>query len=142
MRLEEERELIAKRPDVWALLAAPEHLADWWPGYTTVRPDRRGLAAGARWQVVRGALPGLIRKPGGEGLVVVTAVEPETHFGWRDVQQGFAADIRLEPAAEGHTLAVLTVEAPWWRLIVEGIRPLPRRALGRLHALQQTAASL
>src|SRR3981081_405953 len=76
MRIEEQRELLATRGDVWNLLAEPHHLSDWWPGYTTIRPDRRGLAEGARWQIVRGSAPGLLRRPGGEGLIVVTAVEP------------------------------------------------------------------
>ena len=54
VRIEAQTELIATRRDVWALLAEPQHLADWWPAYATIRPDRRGLAEGARWQVVRG----------------------------------------------------------------------------------------
>jgi uncharacterized protein YndB with AHSA1/START domain len=130
------------RGDVWSLLAEPRHLSDWWPGYTTVRPDRRGVAEGARWQVVRSDAPGLLRRPGGEGTIVVTTVEPGLRLGWRDVQQSFDADLRLEPAADGHTRALLTVEAPWWRVIAEGLRTTPRQALARLHALCQTAASL
>ena len=54
VRIEAETELLATRPDVWALLAEPDHLADWWAGYASIRPDRRGLAEGARWKVVRG----------------------------------------------------------------------------------------
>ncbi len=142
MRIEAQTELIAAPADVWALLSEPYHLSDWWPGYTTVRPDRRGLAEGARWEVARGTAPRLIRRSGGEGLVVVTAVEPPIRFGWRDLQQGFVAEIRLEPAPAGHTRATLTVEAPWWRLVVEELRPTPRRALARLRALCQTAATL
>jgi uncharacterized protein YndB with AHSA1/START domain len=142
VRIEAERELIAPRGDVWALLAEPHHLSDWWPGYMSIRPDRRGLAEGARWQVVRGNSPGLLRRPGGEGLVVIAAVEPEQRLAWRDVQQGFTAEIRLEPAPDGNTRAALIIEAPAWRLVVEGLRPTPRQALARLHALCQTAASL
>lgn len=133
---------MAIRGDVWELLAEPRHLADWWPGYTTIRPDRRGLAEGARWQVVRSHAPGLLRRPGGEGLIVITKVEPGLRFAWHDVQQGFEADIRLEPAREGNTRATLVVEAPGWRIVAEGLRSLPRQALARLHALCQTAASL
>lgn len=133
---------MAIRGDVWELLAEPRHLADWWPGYTTIRPDRRGLAEGARWQVVRSHAPGLLRRPGGEGLIVVTKVEPGQRFAWHDIQQAFDADIRLEPAPEGNTRASLVVEAPGWRVVAEGLRSLPRQALARLHALCQTAASL
>lgn len=103
MRIEATNELLALRDDVWALLAEPRHLSDWWPGYSTIRPDRRGLAEGARWEVARSNAPGLLRRPGGEGIVVVISVEPGRRFAWRDLQQGFAAEIRLEPAPEGNT---------------------------------------
>jgi len=142
VRIEAQRELLAIRGDVWKLLAEPHHLSDWWPGYITIRPDRLGLAEGARWQVVRGNAPGLLRRPGGEGLIVVTSVEPGRRFAWRDVQQAFVAEIDLEPASGGNTRATLSLEAPWWRLVVEGLRTEPPKALARLHALCQTAASL
>jgi uncharacterized protein YndB with AHSA1/START domain len=142
VRIEAETELIATRPDAWALLAEPHHLSDWWPGYTSVRPDRRGLAEGARWEVVRGGDVGLLKRPGGEGLIVITAVEPERRLAWQDLQQAFAAEIRLDPAGEGNTRATLVIDASTWRAIAEGLRPLPRKALARLHALCQTAATL
>jgi hypothetical protein len=142
VRIEAQTELIASRLDAWGLLAEPYHLADWWPGYTSVRPDRRGLAEGARWQVVRGGEIGLLRRPGGEGLIVITAVEPERRLAWQDVEQAFTAQIRLEPAAEGNTRATLVIDASAWRAVAEGLRPLPRKALARLHALCQTAATL
>jgi uncharacterized protein YndB with AHSA1/START domain len=142
MRIEEQRELLATRGDVWNLLAEPHHLSDWWPGYTTIRPDRRGLTEGARWQIVRGSAPGLLRRPGGDGLIVVTTVEPGRRFGWRDLQQAFVAEVDLGPATEGHTRATLSLEAPLWRVILEGLRDEPRQALARLHALCQTAATL
>jgi uncharacterized protein YndB with AHSA1/START domain len=140
--MEAQSELVATRPDVWALLVEPEHLADWWPGYASVRPDRRGLAEGARWQVVRGGSIGLLRRPESEGTVVLTAVDPERRLAWHDVQQRFTAELILELAAEGLTRATLTIEAPGTRAILEGLRPLPRQALARLHALCQTAATL
>ena len=61
--------LLAPPADVWALIAEPHHMADWWAGYRAVRPDRRGLAEGARWTVVRSleAGLGLFRKPESEG---------------------------------------------------------------------------
>jgi uncharacterized protein YndB with AHSA1/START domain len=142
LRVEAQNELIAIRRDVWELLAEPRHLADWWPDYSTIRPDRRGLAEGARWQVVRSSTPGLLRRPGGEGMLVITKVEPELRLAWHDLQQDFEAEIRLEPAPEGHTRATLVVEAPTWRIFAEGLRSTPQHALARLHALCQTAASL
>jgi uncharacterized protein YndB with AHSA1/START domain len=142
VRIEADKELIATRPEVWALLAEPRHLSDWWPDYTAIRPDRRGFAKGARWQVVRSNTPGLLRRPGGEGTIVVTTVEPDLQFGWHDLDQHFDAVVRLEPAPSGHTRATLTVNAPPWRIVAEGLRSSPRQALARLHALCQTAATL
>lgn len=140
--MQAQTELVAGRPDVWALLAEPEHLADWWPAYASIRPDRRGLAEGARWQVVRGGSIGLLRRPESVGTLVLTAVEPERRLGWQDIQQRFTADLLLEPATDGMTRATLTIESPGLRAIAEGLRPLPRQALARLHALCQTAATL
>jgi uncharacterized protein YndB with AHSA1/START domain len=142
VRIEAQRELLAPRGDVWLLLAEPRHLSDWWPGYTSIRPDRRGLAPGARWEVVRGGAPGFLQRPGGEGTIVITTVEPDHRLGWRDVQQTFLVDIVIEPAGSGHTHASVSLQASWWRLVAEGLRPLPRHALARLHALCQTAAGL
>ena len=141
MRLQADRELLAPPEDVWALLAEPYHLSDWWPGYTAVRPDRRGLSDGARWTVVRSADPGFLRKPRSEATVVLGPIHRGRSLAWRDPEQGFAAEIRLDPE-NGHTRAYLVLDAPWWRIPVEGLRELPTRALARLHELCQTATSL
>jgi hypothetical protein len=139
---EASRELLAPRTDVWALVAEPYHLPDWWPAYTGVRPDRRGLARGARWHVSRGRAPGLLRRPGAEGVIVITEVAEGLELRWHDVQQRFDAGIRLANAGEGRTLATAYVRGPAWRLLLEGARDLPARALARLHDLCQTAAGL
>ena len=140
--IEAERVLLAPRQDVWALVAEPFHLPDWWPAYTGVKPDRRGLAPNARWQVSRSRAPGLIRRPGGEGLIVITAVEERSALSWHDVAQSLDAGIRLENAGEGRTRATVFVSGPSWRLFMEGARGLPEQALTRLHDLCQTAAAL
>jgi hypothetical protein len=141
VRIEAARRLLASRADVWALLAEPYHLSDWWPGYSTIRPDRRGLAPGARWTVVRSTNPGLLRRPGGEGLIVIESVEPTLALAWRDLEQRFRAEISIA-TADGETDARLSLDAPWWRLFAEGLRSAPEQALARLHALCQTADSL
>jgi hypothetical protein len=141
VQIEAERELLAPPADVWALLAEPHHLSDWWPGYTAIRPDRRGLSRGARWHVVRGRRAGLLRQPGGQGLILITSVADGQQLAWHDVQQQFAATIAIEPYF-GRTRARLTVEAPWWRIRIEGLSGAPGEALSRLHALCQTAAAL
>jgi uncharacterized protein YndB with AHSA1/START domain len=141
MRIEASRRLLAPREDVWALLAEPYHLSDWWPGYTAIRPDRRGLAAGARWTVVRSGSAGFLRRPGGEGMIVIESVDPTLALAWRDLGQSFTVFISIL-SVDGETDAKLSLDAPWWRLFAEGLRSAPDRALARLHALCQTADSL
>jgi hypothetical protein len=141
VRIEASRRLSAPPQDVWALLAEPLHLSDWWPGYATIRPDRRGVAPGARWQVARGESVGLLRRPGASGLIVVSKVDAGRALAWKDVEQDFVAEIRIDPE-NGATKAVVSLDAPWWRIRVEGLRLAPQQALSRLHALCQTAAGL
>lgn len=135
------RELLAPRADVWALVAEPYNLPDWWPAYTGVRPDRLGLAENARWEVHRSASPGFLRRPGGTGLVVVRRVAAGEELSWHDVQQGVDAGLRLVSRGLERTEATAWVDGPWWRLAAEGARTLPRQALLRLHDLCPTAAS-
>ena len=136
------RELLSPREDVWALIAEPFHFPDWWPAYSGVQPDRRGLAGGARWEVARAPRPGFLRRPRGRGLVVISEVVPGRALRWHDVAQGIDAGIRLDDAAPGRTTATVFVEGPLWRLFAEGAHGLPGRALDRLYDLCQTAATL
>jgi hypothetical protein len=140
--IEASRELLAPRADVWALVAEPYHLPDWWPAYTGVQPDRRGLAANARWNVVRGRRPGLLRKPRGQGLIVIKEVAHERLLRWHDVAQRIDAGVRLDVAGPERTLATAFVDGPFWRLYAEGARGLPGEAVARLYDLCQTASTL
>jgi hypothetical protein len=140
--IEATRELLAPRTDVWALVSEPYHLPDWWPAYTGVQPDRRGLAANARWEVVRSRTPGLLRRPRGTGLIVIKEVAQERMFHWHDVAQGIDAGVRLDDAAPGRTRATAFVDGPFWRLLAEGARGLPQQAVVRLYDLCQTASTL
>jgi hypothetical protein len=134
--------LQAPRDDVWALVSEPYHLPDWWPGYQGVTPDRRGLAVNARWAVQRSTSPGLLRRPGGPGLIVLTSVVEGWELRWHDVQQGLDCGVALDNAGTGRTRAVVGVDGRWIRLLLEGARSLPQQALARLQALCQTAAEL
>jgi uncharacterized protein YndB with AHSA1/START domain len=136
------RELLAPRRDVWALVSEPYNLPDWWPAYVGVRPDRLGLAVNARWTVRRADTPGLLRRPGGEGVIVITRVDPTLELAWHDVRQGIDVSLALVNAGEDRTRATVTVTGDWWRLVLEGARSLPKRSLDRLYDLCQTAASL
>ena len=133
--------LVASRGAVWALVAEPYHLPDWWPAYTGVEPDRRGLAEGARWTVLRSRTPGFLRKPRGKGLIVIQRVSPGEELAWLDLSQNVEAGLRLEDEGRG-TRATTFVDGPFWRLLAEGARGLPRLAVARLYDLCQTATSL
>jgi uncharacterized protein YndB with AHSA1/START domain len=135
------RVLVASREDVWALVAEPYHLPDWWPAYSGVEPDRRGLAEGARWTVLRSRTPGFLRKPRGKGLIVIQRVSPGEELAWLDLSQNVEAGLRLEDEGRG-TRATAFVDGPLWRLLAEGARGLPRLAVARLYDLCQTATSL
>jgi uncharacterized protein YndB with AHSA1/START domain len=139
--IEASRVLLAPREDVWALVGEPYHLPDWWPGYTGVEPDRRGLAENARWRVTRSRAPGILRKPAGEGVIVIRRVVPGRELAWHDVAQRLDAGVRLADE-DGRTRASAFVDGPAWRLFVEGARGLPGVAVSRLYDLCQTAATL
>jgi hypothetical protein len=136
------RELLASREDVWAVVAEPYNLPDWWRAYTGVVPDRRGLAVNARWKIVRRRKPGLISRAGSEGLIVITRVEEGLELGFRDVGEGIEALLELASAGPDRTRATISVSAPSWRLYMEGVRKLPRESLANLYDLCQTAAAL
>ena len=135
------RVLLASREDVWAIVAEPYHLPDWWPSYSGVEPDRRGLAEGARWTVLRGRRPGFLRKPGGRGLILLERVRPATELAWLDLAQSIEAGIRLDDEGRD-TRATAFVSGPFWRIYAEGARGLPSLAVARLYDLCQTAEQL
>jgi hypothetical protein len=133
------RELLAPRADVWAFLAEPHHLADWWPHVRGVQPDRRGFAPGARWQVM--ALERLPLLGWREPKVPRTLVvgEIEEHFRWTWHLTGdtpLDVEIRLTAPAADRTLVEIAVRAP----ALAGPRKLARTAAARLYDLVQTAA--
>ena len=142
MRAEASKELLAPRSDVWALLAEPYHLSDWWPGVHAVRPDRRGLAPGARWEVVGPPQPTLFRRANAGGLLVVRRVDPFESVAWHLAAQRLDVEVRLRAAGPERTIATVAIEGPWRPEVLGRPRRLPHEALNRLYALCQTAASL
>jgi hypothetical protein len=138
-RVSAQRELVASRSDVWAFVAEPHHFPDWWPGIAAVRPDRRGFAEGARWEVVGAARPTFLRQAASSGMLQVRAIEPLERFAFYLTGDHLELELRLQAIEDERTRAVLSVEGTFvWGMS----RSLPRRALNRLHALCQTAAEI
>jgi hypothetical protein len=131
-------ELLATPADVWAFLAEPHHFPDWWPNVAFVEPDRRGLAAGARW-VVRSRDSTWFRRADTEDTLLVHVAEPEQRLALELVRAKVRADLVLAEIAPGRTRAELTASGS---ILAGFTRSLARDALERLYDLVQTAADL
>jgi uncharacterized protein YndB with AHSA1/START domain len=127
-----DRVLLAPLDDVWAFLAEPYNLADWWPGISGVEPDRRGLAPGARWKVIGPNAPTYFRRPQASGTLIVLAVVPRERIAFQLSGDRLEADLAIRAVDERSTEASLVVAGPW---LVGLKRAFPRRALDRLHTL-------
>jgi hypothetical protein len=125
------RELLAPREDVWAFLAEPYHLSDWWPAITGVEPDRRGFAPGARWKVQVARRNVLAGPRTVESLVLVQVVEPFERCAWHLLATKTDLEVRLR--ASGRERTVVTVATN---------KGVPGTALRRLYDLVQTAATM
>jgi uncharacterized protein YndB with AHSA1/START domain len=140
-----ERTLLAPVEDVWAFLAEPYRLPDWWPGLGGVQPDRRGMAPGARWTIVGAASradeplrpffgPGMFRRPDAAGTLLVLDAVRGSRLAFQLVNENVTAQIDLSPADENRTTVTLTVEASWGTVR----RSYAKDALRRLYDLVQT----
>jgi hypothetical protein len=141
-----ERTLLAPLEDVWAFIAEPYNLSDWWPGIGGVVPDRRGLAPGARWAIrgsddlsgepLRPLLgPGMFRRPDAAGMLLVTDVTRGTRIAFQLVNERIEAEIALSAVDAARTSVSLSVEAPWATVR----RSYAKDALRRLYDLVQTS---
>ena len=126
--------LRASIEDVWTFLVEPFHLPDWWPGVSGVQPDRRGMAPGARWQVLGPNRPSLLHKPDAAGMLLVLDVVPMRRIAFQLTGQRLDAELELEELEATRTRATLVVDAPF--LTVR--RGFPHQALARLYDLIQT----
>ena len=134
------RELVAACADVWAFLAEPHHLTDWWPRVHGVQPDRRGFATGARWQV-----RAVDRRPlvGGRETkepmtLVIGEVEPLERWTWHLTGRlPLDVEIRLAATAPDRTQVAVAVEASRFA----SPKKLAHAAVDRLYDLVQTAAT-
>ncbi len=92
--------------------------------------------------MIRNTTPGFLRRPEGEGLIVITKVLEGWELRWQDPKQGIEAGVALDNAGTGRTRATTFVSGAWLRLVSEGARNLPETALTRLRDLCQTTAAL
>jgi len=131
------RELLASRNDVWAFVADPYNLPNWWPRLAGVQPDRRGLAPGARWHVQGPNEPSLLRRPEAVGALLVRDVQAPRRLEFHLTGDRLDVELELDDVAADRTRATIQIHGPW---LIGLSRSLPRQVLGRLHSLLQTAA--
>ena len=124
-------ELLAPRADVWAFLAEPYHLSDWWPGITGVEPDRRGFAPGARWKVHASKRNVFVGRRPVETMLLIREVDPYERWTWHLLVPRTDVEIRLRSAGESRTVVTVTTT-----------RRDAQLAVNRLFDLVQTAAEL
>jgi uncharacterized protein YndB with AHSA1/START domain len=124
-------ELLAPREEVWAFLAEPYHLSDWWPGITGVEPDRRGFAPGARWKVLATKRNVFVGPRSTETMLLIREIDPYERWAWHLLNPKTEVEIRLRSLGETRTAATVTVS-----------NRSANAAVKRLYDLVQTAATL
>jgi uncharacterized protein YndB with AHSA1/START domain len=134
-RFAADRTILAPLDDVWAFLAEPYNLADWWPGVSGVEPDRRGLAPGARWKVIGPDRPSYFRRPQMTGTLVVLDVVPRERIAFQLTGDRIDADLTMRAIDAKSTELSLIVDGPF---LIGLRRRFPAEALGRLHSLLRT----
>jgi uncharacterized protein YndB with AHSA1/START domain len=123
-------ELLAPRGDVWAFLAEPYHLSDWWPGITGVEPDRRGFAPGARWKVLATKRNIFAGPRSTETMLLIREIEEYERWTWHLLAPKTDVEIRLQSAGADKTLVTISTN-----------RGSASRAVQRLYDLVQTTAT-
>ena len=124
-----ELELLAPRADVWAFLAQPYHLSDWWPGITGVEPDRRGFAPGARWKVLATKHNILIGRRSVETMLLIREIDEYERWTWHLLEPGTDVEIRVRSVDDDRTAVTVSTS-----------RGSASIAVKRLYDLVQTAA--
>jgi uncharacterized protein YndB with AHSA1/START domain len=124
-------ELLAPRADVWAFLAEPYHLSDWWPGITGVEPDRRGFAPGARWKVLATKRNVFVGPRPTETMLLIREIDPFERWSWHLLKPKLDAEIRLRSVGEDRTAVTVSVS-----------NGSAAKAVQRLFELVQTAATI
>jgi uncharacterized protein YndB with AHSA1/START domain len=126
-------ELLAPRTDVWAFLAEPFHLADWWPGILGVEPDLRGFEPGARWKVRVQTSNIFVGRRERETLLLVREIELYERWTWHLLKPELDVEVALRSAGADRTVVMCSTS---------GRRSVPQQAVERLYDLVQTAATM
>ncbi|HVC87131.1 MAG TPA: SRPBCC family protein [Gaiellaceae bacterium] len=124
-------ELLAPREDVWAFLAEPYHLADWWPGIAGVDPDVRGFAPGARWKVHASKRNVFAGRRKVETLLLIREIDLYERWSWHLLEPKTDTEIRLRVVEADRTLVTVATSTA-----------VAKAAVKRLYDLVQTAATL
>ena len=131
MASESSLELLAPREDVWAFLAEPYHLSDWWPGITGVEPDWRGFTPGARWKVHATRRNVFAGRQAVETMLLVREIDLYERWSWHLLAPATDTEVRLRSPAPDRTLVTVTTTGRGAKAAVQ-----------RLYDLVQTAAGL
>jgi uncharacterized protein YndB with AHSA1/START domain len=122
----------APRAEVWAILAEPLHLADWWPGIALVEPDRRGFAPGARWRARAARRNPFFSRHAVDTTILVRDVENYERWSWHLVSEKLTVEVRLRASGDHETEVTVTTS--------RGAASVPQDAVGRLRELVRTLA--
>ena len=98
----------APRAEVWAILAEPLHLPDWWPGLLAVEPDQRGFAPGARWRATVTRRNPFLGPRRVDTALLLRDVELYERWTWHLVDRRLDVEIRLRVAGEAETEVTVT----------------------------------
>jgi uncharacterized protein YndB with AHSA1/START domain len=94
--------------EVWAILAEPLHLPDWWPGLVAVQPDRRGFAPGARWGATVTRRNPFRRARRIETALLLRDVERFERWTWHLASERLDVEVRLRSSDEHATEVTVT----------------------------------
>ena len=106
------RTIAAPRERVWAVVADPERLGEWWPGVTSVEPGRRGLVPGARWRIEGESRGRYLRRPMPAGELLVLETRAPERVAFQLTGDRIDVELLLREPEPGSTAAELVVESP------------------------------
>ena len=112
----------AGRAEVWAILAEPLHLPDWWPGLLAVEPDRRGFAPGARWRATVARRNPFLGGRRVETALLLRDVELYERWTWHLVNPRVDVEITLRAVGDDET--EVTVATSRGRLAADAVSRL------------------